>query len=371
MKRSVLLCLFLLLFFIISCEDEKKEEPYVPSMTNFFTQYLNSVCDSATKCKSGFVTQSTALFCPDVMLYNPFPFEGFHKGEKAVFRHKYEMMISAETLGWVFVDMEQAKSCFEIITRMEPCNPFDVQLLDITECAKVFSGSKFIKQECFQDEECDNGWCNLRGGRCPGNCVEYKQPDQSCNSTLDRCYPGYVCRSSGCSKASDGNPGDPCASDDDCGSFLFCRKTGTDALGNCFKRKSEGEPCLEPKECVVGLSCVNNQCTRSRISDQVGAPCGAQEEKDEDGKPIILECNAFAKLECGPQRTCQKIATDSNMPCGTKCDKGLYCEPNSGTCQWQKTAGLPCSNNENCLSFYCFNGVCAVPQCLPDADEAL
>jgi len=364
MKKLMFLFAVLLLFSIVSCEEEKKEEPYVPSMAAFFTQYLNTVCDAASKCTSGFVNQSNVLSCPDVIMYNPFPFEGFHKGESVIFKHKYEMMISAETMGWVFVDMDQAQLCFDLIAKMEPCNPLDVQLLDISECASVFSGIKFIKQECFQDEECDNGWCDLKGDRCPGNCVEYKLPDQSCNSTLDRCSPGYVCRSSGCSKAVDGKPGDPCATDDDCGNFLFCRKTGSDALGNCFKRKSEGEPCLEEKECVVGLSCVDNLCTRSRISDQVGAPCGVQEEKDENGDPIVLECNAFAKLECGAQKTCQKIASDSNLPCTTKCDKGLYCESNSGTCQWQKTAGLPCVSDENCVSLYCFNTVCATPQCI-------
>lgn len=365
MKKLILLGTIFLLFSIISCDNEKKEDPYLPSMTTFFAQYLNTVCDAATKCTSGFVAQNTVLHCPDVLMYNPFPFQGFHKGQKTVFRHKYDMMISAETMGWVFVDMEQAELCFSVIAKMEPCNPFDVQLLDIIECAKVFSGSKFIKQECFQDEECDNGWCDLKGNRCPGNCVEYKQPDQSCNSSLDRCAPGYACRSSGCSKASEVKPGDPCSGDDDCGSFLFCRITGGDKLGNCFKRQSEGEPCVEVKECVVGLSCISNLCTRSRISDQVGAPCGAQAEKDEDGNPIILECNAFTKLECGPQNTCQRISADSNMPCANKCDKGLYCDSNSGTCQWQKTAGLPCTGHESCLSFYCLNSVCAVPQCLP------
>ncbi|MGI6394118.1 MAG: Dickkopf N-terminal cysteine-rich domain-containing protein [bacterium] len=364
MKKVALLLLAYLLFFTVSCGDEKKEEPYVPSMTTFFSQYLNTVCDAASKCTSGLVNQNNVRECPDVIMNNPFPFSGFHKNERVIFKHKYEMMLSAESMGWVFVDMEQAEVCFELIASKEPCNPFDVQLLDISECAAVFSGVKFIKQECFQDEECDNGWCDLKGGRCPGNCVEYKLPDQSCNRSLDRCSPGYVCRSSGCSKAVEGKPGDPCADDDDCGNFLFCRKTGGDALGNCFKKKSEGEPCLEEKECVVGLNCIDNLCSGSRVSNHAGAPCGVQEEKDKDGNPIVLSCNEFSKLECSVNKACQKIGSDSNMPCSTKCDKGLYCEPNSKACQWQKTAGLPCTSDENCLSLYCFNTVCAAPQCL-------
>lgn len=363
MKKIFFLTLIVFLFLIFtSCGEESKEKSYEYNMMNFFSKYLLTLCEASTKCSSGFVSSGNYTYCPDIIMNNPVPFEGFHKKELSIFRHKYEMMVSGERMGWIKVDMEKADKCYEIISKLDPCNPLDVQLLDISECATVFSGTKFIKQECFQDEECDNGWCDLKGDRCPGNCVFYKESGQECNSSIDKCSPGYVCRSSGCSKASNGEPGDPCVSDDDCSSFLFCRKTGSDSIGGCFKRQGEGQACVEEKECVVGLECVNNLCTRSRISDQEGAPCGTQESEDEE--EIVLSCNIFSKLECGVQNICQKFSSQPNNPCTLMCDSTLYCDPNSNSCQYQGDVGKPCSSDQQCITMYCFNGVCASPECL-------
>ncbi|HNW82320.1 MAG TPA: Dickkopf N-terminal cysteine-rich domain-containing protein [bacterium] len=362
-KLLILASTVLLLSILISCGEKDKDKDYEYNMMNFFDQYLSTLCEASTRCTSGFVNTSNVSYCPDIIMNNPSTFEGFHKKENVLFRHKYEMMISGERMGWIKVDMDKAEKCYTVISKLDPCNPLDVQLLDISECANVFNGTKFLKQECYQDEECDNGWCDLKGDRCPGNCVFYKEPGQECNASLDRCSPGYLCRSSGCSEASNGVPGDPCVSDDDCSSFLFCRITGTDSIGNCYKRQGEGQACIEEKECVVGLECINNLCTRSRISDQVGAPCGPQASVG-DEEEVVLSCNVFSKLECGVTNTCQKLSSQQNTPCTSMCDKTLYCDNNFHVCLYQGDIGKPCTQDSQCVTMYCYNNVCATPECL-------
>ncbi len=375
MRKIFLVVLAAVIFS--SCGGESKSENGEMNMANFFERYLDTLCTASSKCASGFVNAENFSFCPKVIMNSTTPFEGFHKGENIIFKHKYEMLKNAEEMGWITVDMLQAEECFLLISQMEPCNPLDVQLLDIPQCALVFQGTKTLKQECNQDEECRNGWCNLRGTLCPGTCVDYKMPNQNCNASFDKCITGYECRSSGCSQSSTGALNDPCVSNSDCTTFLFCyfAKEG-DYNGVCLKRKGEGMPCADTNECVVGLSCVNNACSRSRISDQVGAPCGVQPDKDENGNEIVLECNRFSKLECGPAHVCQKMPADSNLQCSESCDtdRGLYCDSSSHTCQWPKSAGTVCTKNEQCASLYCAvvsetEGsevqVCQEPQCIP------
>jgi len=380
MKKLLFVLTIALLFS--SCGGDSKSSEGDMNTVGFFERYLDTLCNASAKCTSGFVNAENLSFCPKTILNSAAPFEGFHKGESVIFKHKYEMLKNAEEMGWLSLDMLQAESCFAIIAQMEPCNPLDVQLLDIPECASVFKGTKQLRDACNQDEECKNGWCNMRGDVCPGSCVDYKQPDQNCNSSLDKCVIGYECRSSGCSKSSTGVVNDPCVSNSDCTTFLFCYVKEGDALGVCLKRQGEGFACTDANECVVGLSCVDNRCTRSRISDTPGAPCGVQPEKDENGNDIVLECNRFSKLECGHAGVCQKMPADSNLQCSEFCDtdRGLYCDSSSHTCQWPKSAGLACTKNEQCASFYCAvvseasEGagevrVCQEPQCLPKNEE--
>lgn len=334
--------------------------------TNFFDRYLNTLCDASLKCSSGLVNPANRLYCPRTILNSTVPFEGFYKGEPVIFKHKFEMLKNAEEAGSIFVDMNQAENCFSVVSQMEPCDPLDVQLLEIPECAEVFKGSKQMRQECSQDEECKNGWCNIKGYSCPGTCVEYKQPDQSCNSSTDKCVIGYECRSSGCSKSSTGSVNDPCVTNSDCTAFLFCYVKEGDSFGVCLKRKGEGMACTDENECAAGLSCTDNLCTRSRISDTAGSPC-AESEDDE----AVFECNRFSKLECASTGVCQEMPIDADLQCSKYCDadRGLYCDIPSHTCKWQKSLGTACDTNDQCISLYCAAAseggkVCMEPQCL-------
>ncbi len=361
--KKIVLSAFLLMLLTIggSCGESTEEPVYQHNVSNFFSEYLNIICNSAASCSSGFVTDENRLSCPDIILHHPFPFPAFKRGHDIIFMQKYQMLDAAEKAGWIKLDMKQAEVCFDLLRDMSPCNPFEVHLADIVECATVFEGTKTIRQECDQDEECNYGWCDTRG-RCPGTCVSYKEPGQACNSSMDRCSPGYTCRTSGCSKSTIGDAGDPCLTDVDCSSFLYCRRRNeSDATGNCFKRKNDGEPCLDANECMTGLDCVNNICSKGRVSDTPGTQCGKME--DEHGEEVTYSCNVFAKLECGPNNTCQRFP-QQGQPCREICDKSLFCDKNSGLCQYQAMIGRPCDADEQCTTFYCTNGVCGIPQCI-------
>jgi len=361
--KKFLFLIFVLLF--VSCGGESDTEESTMAMSDFFEKYLTTLCTASSKCTSGLVKADNISSCPNVLLNSGKPFEGFHKGESVIFKHKYKMLQNAEGQSWVSVDAKKAEECFAHVEEIEPCNPLDVQLLDIVPCAEAFVGTKTLKQECTQDEECKNGWCS---GGCPGLCVDYKQPGENCNSSLDKCTPGYECRSSKCSESNTGQQGDPCMSNSDCTSFLFCFfNNENDASGTCLKRKGLGSACKIADECIVGLSCLNRKCTSSGGSK--GDICGPS--KDENGEDIVLECNRFAKLECGVTNQCVQM---SSSQCFESCDtdSGLYCDESLHVCKTPMSSGA-CSKNEECISLYCAevenNGtkvsVCQDPQCLP------
>ena len=344
----------------LSCQKEEEEEHY--DVSRFFSEYLKIICDNAASCEAGFVTAENRINCPDIIMYHPFPFPAFKREEKVIFKQKFEMLRSDEEVGWIEVNNKKVKECFDALEEVAQCDPMETSLFEIVACVNVFEGTKSIRQDCGQDEECFYGWCDKRGGRCPGSCVEYKEPGQSCNVTLDRCVPGYTCRTNGCSESSIGVAGDPCLSDIDCSPSLYCRKSSeSDATGRCFWRKSHGEPCIDVNECMIGLDCINNLCSKERISDVSGGKCGKIE--DDDGNEVMYSCNVYNKLECGPQNTCQAFP-QQGQPCASICDKGMYCDEGSGTCQFQRAVGRSCTSNTQCMTFYCHNEVCGIPECM-------
>mgnify|MGYP001073356550 CR=1 FL=1 len=107
MRKIIVLILFSgMMFLAVSCGDDAGEQPYQPNMSNFFSNYLSVICDSAASCKSGLVSSETRLNCPDIILHYPFPFPALKRGENIIFMQKFEMLDSAEKAGWVKVDME-------------------------------------------------------------------------------------------------------------------------------------------------------------------------------------------------------------------------------------------------------------------------
>ncbi len=358
MKRGTLLAALCgALLLLTACDDAGDGKKTMP-VDEFFETYLKTLCDSSSKYSDGIITASNKASCAQAIMESLFAYDFFHAGRPTVFKQKVYLLRKAETKKWLSIDAEQAQKCFSTVGQMQPYNPLNIQLFDIAECAIAFEGEKIINDQCYQDEECDDGWCNLSGGACPGRCVLYRQQGEPCNENLDRCEPGYTCLSSGCSRLSSGAKGEPCMADEHCASYLYCRKgSETDATGICFEKKGVGKSCEEPRECLTGLTCIEETCQGPEIPDAVGADCSAS-----------LLCNYFSRLECGKTGentfACRYFPANEGDPCTFQCGSQLYCSPQTYSCTYFSKLEEPCGKYYQCSSLYCGDaGFCDMPEC--------
>jgi len=325
-------------------------------MEKFFEEYLNHICNIASNCNPGFVTVDNLNYCPELIMNNPAPSSYFRKGETANFMKKYNLLVSSEKEGLIRVDMEQATKCFSVIEGSNMlCNPIeDVNLLDIAECASVFKGTMPIGSACNQDEECHLGWCSVEE-TCPGLCVEYKNPSESCNKESDKCSPGSYCSSLGsCFKITEVSSGDPCRLDSDCNRASYCYKQNlSDEIGTCFNSRKLGESCSSDSACVPGSGCINSVCSEAGISNVAGTTCD-----DIEGS---VKCNIFSKLECSPQKTCQMFP-EKGQQCSNLCEKTLYCNDFS-LCESLLSEESSCVDDSQCATFNCKDGKCKINDC--------
>lgn len=356
MKRWIFWTLSIFIF-MLSCGGTETKAT-MPVIT-FFDTYLKSLCDSASTYESGIITAVNKDSCPDAIKGTLIPWTFFHANEKVIFKSKERLLQVAEANKWMTIDEAQAKTCFDIVTKLQPYNPLDISLFDISECALAFKGKKIINDECYQNEECENGWCNQEGNSCPGRCVQYKKKGQSCDQNMDKCETGYVCRDSGCSQLSAGIAGDPCSNDDHCSAYLYCRKLEGNASGNCFKKKPVGSSCEDAKECITGLECSAGTtgekiCQGKKLPEKNGEDCSG-----------TLQCNPFAEMECYNNK-CQPYQSMSGVACAVQCKGAFFCDPATKKCQLFRNLNEPCLSYYECSSLYCNTklGVCEMPQCV-------
>jgi hypothetical protein len=342
-------------FCIASCGDVKNGRKTM-KVDDFFDTYLATLCESSSKYSDGIINGSNKDSCSQAIMESLLAWDFFHAGRLTAFKQKVFILRRAETKKWLSIDAAQAEECFKTIGQMQPYNPLDIRLFDIPDCALAFTGEKIINDLCFQDEECDNGWCNLAGGACPGHCVLYQRQGAPCNENLDRCEPGYVCLSSGCSRLSSGAKGEPCMTDEHCASYLYCKKGEGDASGICFEKKGINKGCTESNECLTGLTCTDSICQGPEIPDTAGADCSASKL-----------CNYFSRLECGRDGesfTCRTFQTKEGDQCTFQCGSLLYCSPQTYTCTYFSKLNEPCGEYYECSSLYCNQaGICDMPEC--------
>jgi len=325
------------------------------SVKTFFDTYLETLCASSAGYSDGIINSSNKGTCAETIMDSLFAWDFFHAKRFTVFKQKVYLLRLAETRKWISIDALQAEQCFKVITQMHPYNPLDIKLFDIPDCALAFTGEKIINDSCFQDEECDSGWCNLAGNYCPGRCVLYRNQGEPCNENLDRCEPGYACLSSGCSRLSSGAKGDPCMTDGHCASYLYCKKgSASDASGICFEKKGVGKGCELASECLTGLECIDETCQGPEIPATVGADCSATKI-----------CNYFSGLECSKDDlTCRLFTTEEGGSCTLQCGSQLYCNPTDYTCTLFSKLEEPCGQYYQCSSLYCNDsGFCSMPEC--------
>jgi len=355
MKKAIETAVGIWVWCCLACDDSSATSTM--TVDQFFDTYLTTLCNSAAQYTNGIINASNKGSCKTAIMDSLFHWPFFHAGRNTVFKQKVYLLRQAETKGWLSVDAHQAQVCFDTVSRMQPYNPLDIHLFDIADCALVFKGKKIINDSCTQDEECEGGWCNLSGGACPGRCVLYRRDGEPCNENLDRCEPGYACLSSGCSKLSRGTKGDPCTSDDHCLNYLYCRKNEGDITGICFEKKGVGKSCVEAKECLTGLDCIDSFCQGPEIPSTVGADCSK-----------VKMCNYFSRLECAQEggvfTTCRTFPSSEGAPCTFQCVDQFYCNQQSGTCTYFSRLNEPCAAYYQCSSLYCSKGgLCLMPEC--------
>ena len=354
-KRVIATLLFGIILLIGSCGDGDDTKMKTMSVNEFFTEYLQTLCEASAQCNGGFITTTNSGSCPSIIRSLSQPYEFFHQRELVVFNQKLEALKRAGTNQQLLIDKEQAAVCFNIVKELEPCNPLKVSLFDIVECQKAFIGETYPHNPCFQDEECEGGWCDINGTQCPGTCVLYREANQACNDRIDKCEPGYACRGSGCSKVTQGEAGDPCTSDEHCSDYLYCKINEGDAAGLCLRKKEAGKACVTSEECVIGLECIENQCLGTLIENTAGGQCDNE----------TRFCNYFSRLECSPSGICQALPNAANQMCTYICETPFYCSPSQKKCLYMSEGGQQCESNEACKSYLCSNGVCIVPDCVP------
>jgi hypothetical protein len=188
-----------------------------------------------------------------------------------------------------------------------------------------------------------------------------------------------------------------CANTRDCQQGLTCRLEPNARCGTCVPGLMAGQRCsLAPGECVLGTSCVRDECTASLAP---GAPCkrtiagcatglvctdaGCAERTGIKGTDCGRAdvCDPTKNLYCNlATALCDDLPAPSaklNEGCDTyndmgyavRCMAGLYCEQNAGTtgghCRKYAAAGEACDTLRGPLCSApgsCSRGVCKVAE---------
>lgn len=186
---------------------------------------------------------------------------------------------------------------------------------------------------CTSDASCASGWCRSQ------LCTPKLERGVGCTSS-DRCAQALRCDGATCTDRV--APGLACAGDQDCLQPAICL-SGTCARVGVCERPTAGNACLY--SCADGAFCESNQC---KAFVAPGEPCTSHVQC---GFPEAIcqtstgRCLALASLgdTCGATRPCQ--------PFSATCDN--LTDPQNPLCVTARADGSACSDDNECLSFYC------------------
>ncbi|MDI3291309.1 MopE-related protein [Polyangium sp. 15x6] len=246
---------------------------------------------------------------------------------------------------------------------------------------------------CATNEECSTGYCvdNVccntacngvcqacttakKGGGTNGFCgpvADNTDPDSDCDlQEASTCQNTGVCVGGNCAKYAAGTQ---CQTATCTGPNTENQADTCDGLGACVpKNEKDCSPyacvsngckssCVTDGECANGNFCETPQCQPKR---QAGANCTAANQclsgSCVDGVCCLTNC-AGTCLACnipGSLGTCTAITANQ--------DPANECNPGScdGGGQCQKSNGASCSNNAQCVSGNCVDGVCCNTTCV-------
>ena len=251
-----------------------------------------------------------------------------------------------------------AKDCRDGIGKLSCEVGLDHDVLELSECAGMVSGSGAAGAACPLAEACSEGhYCG--GATCPGTCTAYLGNNAACTAN-DRCQAGFYCDVIGRRCLAVASAGQSCGlsmSGNSCGSGSYCDLTNP-AAPVCRPVRGRGQGCGTDDECIASARCILSRCS----AGEPGDGCQEQEDCRPGGRCVTGRC--ATPLALGAP------CSDTTPPCV----EGAGCE--GGTCTITPRAGQPCPGSE-CYLGRCVAGSCvslepdgascsAADECLPD-----
>lgn len=234
---------------------------------------------------------------------------------------------------------------------------------------------------CAATNQCAAGVCDMTDGvccdkQCPGSCESCKLAGSAGTCTLIaagqdpdmECAGTQVCDgSSTCVKQN----GDTCSMAGEClsgncvdgvccnvacgGACQACNVAGT--VGTCTNITAGQDPANE---------CANGACNGSgACQKQLGDACGGAGECGSGFCADGVCCDAGCMGTCVACNLAGMVGACSNVPEGQ--DPGGECGGSTPNCSGMGTCGIPngsaCTNNNQCVSTFCADGVCCNSAC--------
>ncbi|MBN2014479.1 MAG: DUF2341 domain-containing protein [Candidatus Altiarchaeota archaeon] len=273
--------------------------------------------------------------------------------------------------GWCYNGVCTTPSCFDGVMNQDETS---------IDCGGVCHGCT-EGEPCLIDRDCLSGWCyngtctiptcfdgllnqNETGVDCGGPCIECHCLNGVLDENETEVDCGGSCPPCGCmNRVMDGNE-----TDIDCG-------------GECPKC-TEGRSCLIDGDCTTGW-CYNGICSISSCNDRIQGPgeggidCGGPctpchcldntQNEGEEGVDCGGECPPCRLIRITTNETetgeittilynASSVCLNNKKDAGeTDIDCGGHCPP----CKANKT----CLNNTDCLSGWCYEGICRITRC--------
>lgn len=237
------------------------------------------------------------------------------------------------------------------------------------ECRDVFSGLVGPGDPCYPGaaqhfssarDECAQGYCDVSGQACPGECVALIEDDEAC-LTSQQCAADSFCAEGLCTP----RPalGEVC-SGDACPIDASCVSAPGATEGVCVARSQAGQPCDEAEPCSSGFQCLDGEC-RSKVA--TGESCTfrwncAEGERclDRDGEgrtcgepggsnvPCEQPADCVQDHYCGfaePKLCLPRVALRAPCTAEGQCTLGAWCNLEIGECQAGGGEGESCLMN--------------------------
>jgi hypothetical protein len=249
---------------------------------------------------------------------------------------------AAVDAGKIRYDAVAARRCLDALAVLGCDQTSREARAPLEACARMFSGTIEVGEECVFDGECVSGSCSAP--ECPA--------DTCCYGV---CLPTAFARL-----------GEQCTTDEECVPEAFCRG------GLCVALSQKGQPCKLDNHCDYGLACIGateqedgacralpligESCPYSRCAE-IGAYCSASQICTPVGLPGApcaddTACSPYA--QCGANDTCEDIP-GLGMPCQKYCAGEAWCNRSSGQgiCSTPQENHSPCVVDEQCASLHC------------------